>query len=422
MAKATESNPNPYPSIYKKIRWGIGVPTVILFGLFWGMLYWAENQMEVISLHHWIDTESARYHRDYQTLGENTPLPNPSEFYTFWSQDAVPEWLNRYDSPGFYAHRFFKEEKHFLVTPHPSGSGLLYIVFKDEADDYLDAYETILHLTTVGLGALVGLGMLLYSLYFIRTLSAPLNQLEEKIRRMPDDQFALSVDTSFRETREIEHALNRSQQAIRDNLQREQDFSRFASHELRTPIMVIKGSSELLNKIDSQPPIARKAIRRIAIASDDMSLLTDAFLNLGKENIEPETYEAIELSPLFAQLSQQLLSVNANQMPQCHFSFEGNASIHAPQSFVTIVFNNLLKNAINYSSGDIRVNLKEEQLTISNPFDDQYRPELGYGVGLTIVQRVCSKMGWVYQEHNELGHYYATVTFKKVNKHSETGD
>ncbi|MCV5246758.1 hypothetical protein OFC58_39780, partial [Escherichia coli] len=59
---------------------------------------------------------------------------------------------------------------------------------------------------------------------------------------------------------------------------REQEFSRFASHELRTPIMVIKGSTDILTRLPDQPRVAQKAITRMQSACDEMRVLTEAFL------------------------------------------------------------------------------------------------------------------------------------------------
>lgn len=68
---------------------------------------------------------------------------------------------------------------------------------------------------------------------------------------------------------------------------REQEFSRFASHELRTPNMVIQGSAALLGKVSDLPAPAARATTRIRAAADEMALLTETFLLLGrKEEVE----------------------------------------------------------------------------------------------------------------------------------------
>ncbi|MDF4360816.1 sensor histidine kinase, partial [Vibrio parahaemolyticus] len=45
MDKATDLKHNEYPSIYRKIRWGFGVMTFVMFTLFWSLIYVAENKL-----------------------------------------------------------------------------------------------------------------------------------------------------------------------------------------------------------------------------------------------------------------------------------------------------------------------------------------------------------------------------------------
>ncbi len=110
MDKVTDSKPkssvkeSTYPSIYKKIRRSFGIMTLVMFSMFWTAIYLAENQMEVISLHHWLDTEANRYTAEYELYGEDTLLPNPNEFSTYWSENELPRWLSYYKTPGFYEY------------------------------------------------------------------------------------------------------------------------------------------------------------------------------------------------------------------------------------------------------------------------------------------------------------------------------
>ncbi len=147
--------------------------------------------MEVISLHHWLDTEANRYTSEYQLLGEEALLPNQNEFSSYWSEAELPNWLTQYKKPGFYEHLLGTEDKHFYVFEHPSGKGLMYILFQDDADDYLDEYEWSLHNYTLILGGLTSIFMVLYGIYVVRSLSRPLNQIEKKIRANDPEQPSL---------------------------------------------------------------------------------------------------------------------------------------------------------------------------------------------------------------------------------------
>ncbi|WP_454440520.1 sensor histidine kinase [Vibrio bathopelagicus] len=424
MDKVTDSkrkssvSESSYPSIYKKIRRSFGIMTFVMFSMFWTAIYLAENQMEVISLHHWLDTEANRYTAEYELYGEDTLLPNPSEFSTYWSENELPRWLSYYKTPGFYEYLLGAEDKHFIVLKHPSGKGVMYIVFQDDADDYLDNYEWSLHYYTMLLGGFISLAMVFYSVYVVRSLSRPLNQIEQKISLMQPDQPSFEVTTGYAETRHIEQTLLDSKNDISGYFQREEEFSRFASHELRTPIMVIQGSADLLAKVDNQPPVALKAINRVQEASEQMRVLTEMFLLLGKESIDEHHFSEHDLETMVRQQLKELAVLFAKQDASYRLNVTRSATVYAPESFITVVMNNLIKNAFSYSIGDIEIKLTERKLVIVNRHDGNETYNAGYGCGLVIVQRICERMGWRFETQDD-GFHFSTYLDFSANKQAE---
>lgn len=419
MGKATDlkNEHQSAMSIYRTIRLSFGVVTLVMFSLFWIVIYVAEYQLERISLHHWLDTEASAYTRFYSEFGEDSPLPNENEFKTYWSEEeTMPDWLIQYDDQGFYEHLLGEEDKHFIVFSHPSGKGLMYILFQDDADDYLDSYEDNLHYYTFVLGVILSLLILGYGSYMVRAISKPLWQVENKIAQMSPEHDDFTIDTRFIETRKIEQALLDSKQNIAGYFQRETEFSRFTSHELRTPIMVIQGSAELLRKLPELPPVALKAIKRIENASDDMKVLTEAFLLLGKENIDASYYEQHDLNSLLENQLTQLEPLFLRQNASYWLEVEPKQPcyIYAPLTFMVIVINNLVKNAYSYSLGDVDIRLNRTQLQISNRHDGNDTDNSGYGCGLAIVERICERMGWDFNTVDEAQYFVSTVNFKNT--------
>nr|WP_086939753.1 HAMP domain-containing sensor histidine kinase [Thaumasiovibrio occultus] len=419
MDKATDSKHKHFPSIYRRVRWSFGIITLVMFTLFWSLIYVAENKFEVLSLHHWLDTEAELYRTNFAQQAWDAPKPNPLEFDSFWSESKTPDWLLKFDQPGFYEKLLGTEDKHFVVFAHPSGKGLMYIVFQDDSDDYLDDYESSLHQFTFALGGLLSLLMLAYGIYMVRILSKPLSIIEKKIHHMAPDAAMFEVETRFSETRQIEQALLDSKVDIALFFQREKEFSRFASHELRTPIMVIQGSTELLERIPDQPRLAQKAVQRIESATQEMTVLTEAFLLLGKAEIETQhcaqhaLAESVEaqlslLSPLFAKqdATYQLTLIEPG-------------SVWAPESFIAILINNLIKNAFSYSIGDIAITLEETLLTITNRHDGNDTFNAGYGCGLVIVERICTRMGWHFITEKNAQTFIASIDFTAANPAGE---
>lgn len=423
MVKATNSSLKQFPSLYKKIRMTFLLLTGLLFVLFWGLFYIAEEQIEIISLEHKLTTETQEYQRNYLKSGERAQLPDTKELSTYWSKKSLPTWLQAYQELGFYEHQLGAEDKHFLITPHPSGQGLLYTVYKDDADDYLDEYEDRLHLLIFILGAILLISVIGYGLYFVQVLSAPLTQIEHKIHQLSPDNPNFKPETRYQETRNIEQTLIDNKAKIAAYFIREQEFSRFASHELRTPIMVIQGSTDLLKRMRhtdalpatlAQQATMHKAIIRIDNASQQMQTLTEAFLLLGKETIEAQHYIEVDLPSRLQHTLTDMAQYFARQAIQYQLTLGPCHHVLAPQSFVDIVINNVLKNAFSYSLGDIEVHLSHNRLQVINQHQGNDLDNAGFGCGLIIIQRICERMQWDVVTENNGQQFVATVLFNNT--------
>ncbi|QUM74871.1 HAMP domain-containing histidine kinase [Moritella sp. 24] len=411
MAKVTELKINLFPSLYKRICWSFGLLTFAIFVLYWSVIYIAEEQLEVISLHHWLDTIATKYQRDYEVFGSDAALPDSNEFISYWDLQGLPTWLQAYQQPGFYEHLLGSEDKHFKIVPHPSGQGFFYIVFKDDADDYLDHYEKQLHLFMISVGVITTLLMLLYGFYLTRAISKPLDEIQRKISLMPPGNALFSIDSAYSESREIEFALLQSKMDIAKYFQREQEFTRFSSHEMRTAIMVIKGSTELLKKMPNESKVARKALTRLDFACDDLTILTDTFLLLGRKVLSSHHLQSCQLELLLRRQLNEMELIFNKQLIHYELMIDNTLLILAPESFLVVIINNLMKNALDYSTGEISIRLINQTLTVSNPYDSQIGINAGYGCGLIIVERICERMNWQINITDSGSEFHAEIDF-----------
>ena len=87
----------------------------------------------------------------------------------------------------------------------------------------------------------------------------------------------------------------------------------------------------------------------------------------------------------------------------------------APSSFITVVINNLIKNAFSYSVGDIEISLNENTLCISNCHDGNDTYNAGYGCGLVIVERICERMNWQFEIQQTEKYFITTVIFSSYD-------
>jgi signal transduction histidine kinase len=409
------------PKLFNRLILIYSATAALFIALFSLIIIVAEDQMEIISLQHWLDAEANVYiqsvksiHPTHNISTPNMPvLPNQYEFDFYDKVENLPEWLTSYQHPGFYEHHLGPEDKHFLVREHPNGKDLFYIVFKDNADDYLDEYETKLLIFSLIFGTALLAVMIALGFYLVRLIAVPLVKVQQKIAQMAPANPLFDVDADYQEIAIIEQALLDSKVRIAQFFKREQEFSHFAAHEIRTPLMVLKGSGEMLTSIEFNNQLAIKATQRIIQASNDISLLTNTFLLLGKEQIDKHHFEDILLDQLLQQKIEQLQAQLLRRELTLGIEIERDMHIFAPLDMVQVVINNLFKNALNYSLSPITepsswinndagttdqitsINLKltANKLTLSNLYDAS-DIEPGFGYGLVIIERICEHLNW----------------------------
>ena len=396
------------PSLRKRLILALGGAGLLLLLILSLLMVVAEDKMEELSLRHWLEAEVTRYNDDWLRLGHAAPAPSPRQFSSYWTEAGrLPAWLKPYQTPGFFEHQLGEEDKHFLVHAHPSGKGLLYLVFNDDADDYLDPYEDRLHLVTRLIGLALLLGCIAFGIWLVRHITHPLDRLRQRVAHLTPDQVDFVPDAPWQELREIELALLAGKHEVAAVFAREQEFSRFASHELRTPNMVIQGSAALLGKVSDLPAPAARAASRIRAASDEMALLTETFLLLGRK-------EAVErppqwVAPLIQRELARLAPLLQRENLDIRLNLDEQSEVQAPLSLLAIALGNLLKNALSYAEGHIEIALQGQVLTISNPTAAAPDQILGYGCGLTIIQRICEKLGWQIETRLEDGVFSARL-------------
>ena len=396
------------PSLRKRLILALGGAGLLLLLILSLLMVVAEDKMEELSLRHWLEAEVTRYNDDWLRLGHAAPAPSPRQFSSYWTEAGrLPAWLKPYQTPGFFEHQLGEEDKHFLVHAHPSGKGLLYLVFNDDADDYLDPYEDRLHLVTRLIGLALLLGCIVFGIWLVRHITRPLDRLRQRVAHLTPDQVDFVPDAPWQELREIELALLAGKHEVAAVFAREQEFSRFASHELRTPNMVIQGSAALLGKVTDLPAPAARAASRIRAASDEMALLTETFLLLGRK-------EAVErppqwVAPLIERELTRLAPLLQRENLDIRLNLDEQSEVQAPLSLLAIALGNLLKNALSYAEGHIEIALQGQVLTISNPTAAAPDQILGYGCGLTIIQRICEKLGWQIETRLEDGVFSARL-------------
>lgn len=207
----------------------------------------------------------------------------------------------------------------------------------------------------------------------------------------------------------LNESLNEMTARIYREYQALKSFTENASHEMQTPLAVIKSKIELLLQNDLLKESEIKNLLAIESASNKLARLYQSLLLLTKiENRQFSTDEMVDVQKVIEDKLTELEDVITSRGLIVHASCH-KVLIALHPHLAEILVNNLLNNAIRYSppAGAINIELNAGHLRIANtaaagPLDTGkvfmrfYKTQNGLegtGLGLAIVKEICNAAG-----------------------------
>jgi signal transduction histidine kinase len=193
-------------------------------------------------------------------------------------------------------------------------------------------------------------------------------------------------------------------------IEEEKRFASDVSHELRTPVTTVKGALDVMKrKTDISESKILRPIARIDRAVKDMENLIETFLTLSRiKGYLPEK-ENFQVFPVIQDIIDQNRYILHNKNVDVKINGPNDLTIFASAVFYKIVVSNLIRNAFQYTQKgaiaiDIQPNciyVKDTGSGFSFPNHSQLKDGFsentggqGFGIGLSIVKRLCDKAGW----------------------------
>jgi signal transduction histidine kinase len=338
-------------------------------------------------------------------------LPNTRNLRGYFD-DAAPAEL-RAMSPGY--HEWTSQGLDFVVNVTQRDDRRLYLVFDRTNVSRLAAYYGLVPLAAVLLVLYVSTWL---GFRRLRRAVSPMIALARKVRELDADPANIERVQSLQvpedadeEVRELTDALLRYSKRLAHFLERERQFTRDASHELRSPLTVIRIAASILLEDPDLGESKRRTAQRIQRACHDMEELTSAFLLLARESETGLRMEAICLNDLIAEEIDRARLLAADKPVTAEVRSTHKLYVEAPEKVLSILLGNLLRNAFSYTdAGQVTVEIGAGKVTIrdtgvgiaAEKIEEMFRPFVrgegnrrgGHGVGLTIVRRLSDRFGW----------------------------
>ena len=407
-------------AISKRIRNAIIALTLVLslgFGaLIFLLVYVIEDQIFVNQLR--LEKQRIDHHGDlssWQTLNQQIQLVTSVNELPTTLPDAFRVRVIR----DVGVHEFFDPE-HALFIAHytaPASDAAYFLVYDVSA---LLAVRTS-RSTVLGMIALLTLLVAVLGVIaahrMTRSALLPVRHLADHLSNKELDDAAITLAREFSddEIGELAQRLASALENERRANQREYEFNKNISHELRTPIQVVTSSIELMRMSDRPQPTQ---LDRLTRAAEDMQQIVEVFLWLASDRQRSAqdqvgVRKVMTIATQIAQSRQLELRIEDRALDTTHYPI--------PHKVLNVVLRSLIQNAVSHAA-DQRVDLRLEpqQLFLSNRVTHSDQSASGFGIGLTIVERLCARFGWTLTSALDAstGRYVVTLSFPTDQRHA----
>lgn len=327
-----------------------------------------------------------------------------------------------------YRNDDFDTEELFLIRKVSSERGAKYI-YIEASTEPIDATASIIK------EQLIYITIILFELAFIITLfisnriSKPLVGLTKTASKFADGDYTISYDHSeYTEIKQLSDVLNKATSEVSKVTDLRRDIIANVSHDLRTPLTMVKAYAEMIRDISGDNPQKRQQHVQVIIdEADRLSNLVNSILELSKLESSDKPLDISDFS-----LHQKLSEIMQRYQVLSEidgYTFEVIKSddriCHADITTIEQVFYNLINNAVNYAGDDKTVIIK--QINQDNSvlieitdhgkgipsdllpviFDRYYRAPktkrdvIGTGLGLSIVKEILKKHNFAFGVFSE---------------------
>ncbi len=271
----------------------------------------------------------------------------------------------------------------------------------------------------------------LIAIYSSSRLAVPIVRLNRSAQRLAKGDYNTRFEGGgYREVDELARTLTYAGHEISrvDAMQR--DLVANVSHDLRTPLTMLKAYAEMIRDLSGDNPVKRNAHLQVIIEETDrLTTLVNDILDLSKlENgsQKPEM-RTVDVTEWLGDIIDRYKGVSEKMGYHIHFTPDAPAQIQCDPAMLERVVCNLINNAVNYTGEDknvyvcqvnteteVRIEVRDtghgiEEDKIQRIFDKYYRSEnhkrevVGTGLGLSIVKAILKMHGYTFGVRSRIG-------------------
>ncbi|MGM8366213.1 ATP-binding protein [Virgibacillus sp. W0181] len=194
--------------------------------------------------------------------------------------------------------------------------------------------------------------------FLLKPIQALIQAMKENTRQEEWQKIRVN-NRSHDELYEMKQTFNNMIDHLRNNFEKQEQFVSNASHELKTPISIVKSYAQLLKRRGkAHPELFDESVQSIESEADRMQHLVEQMLMLAK-NKRKEDFEQVNLVKL---CKSSIKTFQHAYDRVIYFDFiDENLIIQGDPGQIEQVIYILLDNALKYSESEINIVLSKEE-------------------------------------------------------------
>ena len=304
-----------------------------------------------------------------------------------------------------------------------------YLVILDCDLSPVGATVRTLEMQFIWIAGILLVAALLLAVILSRIVAKPLILITQKAGRLAAGEFEVDFSgAGYNEVQELADALSFAASEIGATARLQRELVANISHDLRTPLTMIKGYSEMMRDIpgENSPENIQAVIDETTRLSELVNDLMDlSKLQAGTRKPCPDVFD---FTALIRDVMERYDTLIRHKGYQIEFELQESALVRADRTMILQVIYNLINNAVNYTGESMRVRVTEmvgehcvrlsvaddgEGIApdqISEIWERYYRVDkehkravMGTGLGLSIVKEVLEAHGAAYGVDSAVG-------------------